>query len=96
MTKIYKELLKIKRPVLISVDGAVGISDRFRILYPTGLCEYFALDGSMHIKVSCFAVGSESLVETVEAMYKYDIYYDIYFHRMSNDPRLKVTAFQEI
>ena len=70
MTKIYKDLLKIKEPVIIDVQCFLNISDRFRILYPNGKCEFDNYKYGLQVSKSCFRKGS--LKKTIEAMIEYD------------------------
>lgn len=85
MTKQYKQLLNIKRPVMIVCCKPKSDRkhhrqiERVRILYPNGHCEYlFEFWDSTHyftFAKSCYIPSGETkLKTTVEAMYKWDRY----------------------
>jgi len=71
---IYKKLLKIKNPVLIEVS-AYNDFDRYRILYPDGMCEYSFITSYTQFNRSCFQ--KSTLEATVKGMEDYDEVYEI-------------------
>jgi len=75
----YKDLFKIKRPVLIDVKyyddkgRRMEHADRLRILFPNGHCTYLLLKINTHFKgfkKSCFI--KSSLIRTLQKMEKFD------------------------
>lgn len=73
---IYKKLLKIKKPVLIEVcHKHCSALDRYRILYPSGYCEYVNINSAIiteSFNESCFIPYVLSLEETIKNMKDHD------------------------
>lgn len=93
---LYKDLKKIKNPVLIYVEyyystdkGYNDSSNRFRILYPNGYCQYSVINSySGCFYNSCFLLKNNAkfyfnnknkfnLHDTVNSMLKFDKMYDL-------------------
>lgn len=74
----YKDLLEIKRPVLLFVEdhfGSFNVNDQFsklRLLHPDGGCEYTRIvrQDWLDFEKSCFS--AHSLKATVESMERFD------------------------
>lgn len=76
MKAVYKKLLKIKNPVLIEVRRpGIPNLDKYRILYPDGMCEYSFITSYTGFNRSCFQ--KSTLEATVKGMEYYDEVYEI-------------------
>ncbi len=78
----YKDLIKIKEPILLFVlsdnldlDQTFISRNRVRILYPDGQCSYFLVRNDWYARKfqrSCFTSEKFNLKETVRQMENYD------------------------
>lgn len=73
MKKSYKDLLKIKSPVMLVVSYQ-GEPDRMRILQPNGHCEWSSLNNpnDLQFDESCFLPPVTNLERTLSNMSNYD------------------------